>query len=46
MEAIAVKDILTDTFHLIPEADLKLGVDTAMLIIGERANINKLGLLK
>lgn len=46
VEVIAVKDILTDTFHIIPEADFRLGVDTAMLIIGERANIDKLDSLK
>lgn len=42
VEVIAVKDVLSDTFHLIPGADFRITPDSALLIIGERSSIDKL----
>ncbi len=42
IEVIAVKDVLTDKFHLIPGADFKLAADSALLIIGEQTDIDRI----
>lgn len=42
VEVIAVKDVLSDTFHLIPDANFKIPHDSALLIIGEKSNIDRL----
>ena len=39
---IAVKDMLTGAFRLIPEADYQFGPDSAMIIIGKKTRIDKL----
>jgi len=44
IEVIAIKDVLSDTFHLIPGGDFKITADSALLIIGEGENIDKLNL--
>lgn len=41
IEVIAIKDVLTDSFHMIPDADFKIQPDTALLVIGEKARIDK-----
>lgn len=46
VEVIAVKDVLTDKFYMIPGADFRIGNDNALLIIGEKSNIDKMDLLK
>ncbi len=45
VEVIAVKDVLMDKFYIIPNADFRIGIDNALLIIGEKDNIEKLNLL-
>lgn len=42
VEVIAVKDVLSDAFHLIPDSNFKIPHDSALLIIGEKTNIDKL----
>jgi trk system potassium uptake protein TrkA len=42
VEVIAIKDVLSDTFYLIPGADFKIPPDSALLIIGNRASVDKL----
>jgi len=42
VEVIAIKDVLSDSFHLIPDANFKIPYDSALLIIGEKSNIDKL----
>jgi trk system potassium uptake protein TrkA len=39
---IAVKDILSNEFHLIPGADFEFCLDSAMIIIGKISDIDKL----
>ena len=40
---IAVKDVLTNTFYLIPGADFKIRENTALMIMGKKEDIEKLG---
>jgi len=42
VEVIAIKDVLSDTFYLIPGADFKIPPDSALLIIGNRTSVDKL----
>lgn len=42
IEVIAVKDVLSDSFHLIPDANFRIPYDSALLIIGEKSNVDKL----
>jgi len=42
VEVIAVKDVLSDSFHLIPDANFRIPYDSALLIIGEKSNVDKL----
>ncbi len=42
IEVIAVKDVLQDTLHLIPEADVKIKPDSVLMVIGKESDINKL----
>jgi trk system potassium uptake protein TrkA len=42
VEVIAIKDVLSDTFYLIPGADFKIPPDSALLIIGNRVSVDKL----
>lgn len=44
VEAIAVKDVMLDRFHLIPKADFKISADSALVIIGRNSDINKMKL--
>ncbi|MGQ9611180.1 MAG: potassium channel family protein [bacterium] len=46
VEVIAIKDVLADKFYMIPSADFRIGSDNALLIIGEKNNIDKMDLLK
>lgn len=46
VEVIAVKDVLKDKFYMIPGADFRIDTDNALLIIGEKNNIDKMDLLK
>ncbi|MBU7014096.1 MAG: TrkA family potassium uptake protein [Theionarchaea archaeon] len=39
---IAVKDMLTNTFHLIPGGDFEIRPDTALIIIGKKSDIERL----
>lgn len=39
---IAVKDMLTNTFHLIPGGEYEIRADTALIIIGKKSDIEKL----
>lgn len=41
-EVIAVKDALSDTFHLIPGSNFKIPADSALLIIGQQTDIDKI----
>ena len=41
---IAVKDILTDTFYLIPGADFKVRENVALMIMGKKKDIERLEL--
>ena len=41
VEVIAVKDVLQDTLHLIPEADVKIKPDSVLMVIGKEVDINK-----
>ncbi|MGB9595012.1 MAG: TrkA C-terminal domain-containing protein, partial [Candidatus Poribacteria bacterium] len=42
VEVIAVKDVLSDTFYLVPDANFKIPHDSALLIIGEKSYVDKL----
>ena len=42
VEVIAIKDVLSDNFHLVPGADFKIPPDSALLIIGTKGSVNKL----
>ena len=42
VEVIAIKDVISDTFHLIPRVDFKIKPDNALVIIGRESDINKL----
>lgn len=42
VEVIAIKDVLSDTFHLIPRVDFKIKPDSALIIIGRESDVNKL----
>lgn len=46
VEVIAIKDVLADKFYMIPSADFRIGSDNALLIIGEKSNMDKMDLLK
>lgn len=42
---IAVKDVLSNTFHLIPDTDYEIKPNSALVIIGRAENIDKLRIL-
>lgn len=42
VEVIAIKDVLLDTLHLIPGADVKIKPDSVLIVIGKEPDINKL----
>ena len=42
IEVIAIKDVLSDSFHLIPGADFKIPPDSALLVIGKKTSVDKL----
>jgi trk system potassium uptake protein TrkA len=42
---IAVKDVLSNTFHLIPDTDFEIKPNSALVIIGRSENIDKLRIL-
>ncbi len=42
VEVIAIKDVLQDTLHLIPGADVKIKPDNVLIVIGKEPDINKL----
>lgn len=42
VEVIAIKDVLQDTLHLIPGADVKIKPDSVLIVIGKEPDINKL----
>jgi len=44
VEVIAVKNVLLDTFNLIPKADFKITADSAFIIIGKTSDIENLKL--
>lgn len=46
VEVIAIKDVLADKLYMIPGADFRIGSDNALLIIGEKSNMDKMDLLK
>lgn len=35
VEVIAIKDVISDTIHLVPRADIKVNPDSALIIIGK-----------
>ncbi|MBK8944060.1 MAG: TrkA family potassium uptake protein [Ignavibacteriae bacterium] len=41
---IAVKDVLTNEFYLMPDADFKLKPDTILFLMGRKSDINKMQL--
>jgi trk system potassium uptake protein TrkA len=44
VEVIAIKNVLLDTFHLIPTADFRISADSALVIIGKMSDIDNLKL--
>ena len=42
VEVIAIKDVLLDTFDLIPRVDVRIKPDSALIIIGRESDIHKL----
>lgn len=41
IEVIAIKEVLSEKFHLIPGANVKIMPDSALIIIGRESDINK-----
>lgn len=46
IEVIAIKEVLSDKFHLIPGGNVKITPDSALIIIGRESDINKKKLFK
>ena len=42
IEIIAIKNVLLNTFHLIPKGDFRISADSALIIIGKKTDIGKL----
>jgi trk system potassium uptake protein TrkA len=42
LEVIAIKEVLRNEFHFVPGADFRLPLDSALIIIGKKSDIEKL----
>jgi trk system potassium uptake protein TrkA len=42
IEVIAIRNVLSDTFHMVPGSDFKIPPDCALLIIGNKTSVEKL----
>lgn len=42
LEVIAIKDVLTEKFNLIPSADIKLDPDNVIIVVGKKENLAKI----
>lgn len=42
LEVIAVKEVLSDKFYMIPKADFKINTDSALVVLGRKEDIEKL----
>ncbi|OGX57876.1 MAG: potassium transporter TrkA, partial [Omnitrophica WOR_2 bacterium RIFOXYC2_FULL_38_12] len=42
VEVIAIKEVVTDKFYVVPEADFKIKPDSALILIGKDSDIAKL----
>ncbi len=42
IQVIAIKDVLSDAFHVIPNAEFRIMPDSALLVIGKSDNLSKM----